>query len=66
MITNKQKAVVQKYVEQLKEIELRYVDDKEVLHSYADEALLSAMIELGFQEVADAYIKCSELGFWYA
>lgn len=66
MITQKQKAVVKKYVEQLNEIRFQYASDKEVLHSEAEEALLSAMIELGFQEVADAYIKCSELGFWYA
>lgn len=66
MITKKQKAVIEKYLEQLHEIRFQYADDKEALHSEADEALLSAMIELGFQEVADAYIKCSELGFWYA
>lgn len=66
MITKKQKVVIEKYVKQLKEIEFQYADDKEALHSEADETLLSAMIELGFQEVADAYIKCSELGFWYS
>lgn len=66
MITKKQKTVIDKYVEQLGEIKIRYADDKEILHSESDKALLSAMMELGFQGVADAYIKCSELGFWYA
>lgn len=65
-MTKKNQRIANKYVEALKENLLNNAHDREAIHSEADEILIQALIELGFGEIADAYIQCEEVGFWYA
>lgn len=65
-MTKKQQKVVEKYVKALKENLENYSDDREVIQINVDELLIQALIDLGLNELVNAYNKCSEVGFWYA
>lgn len=62
-MTKRQKAIVDAFVQKFSEI---HGFDTELKHVYADELLVFAIRELGFDELADAYEEVEKTGFWYA
>jgi hypothetical protein len=62
-MTKKQKAIVDIFVGKLSEI---HEYDIETKHVRADELLVSAIRDLGFNDLADAYEAVEKTGFWYA
>lgn len=65
-MTTDQKHIVTKYVGKLREVGTM-LDDFEAAHSKADDILLSALRELGYGEISDAFDEaCEAVGFYYA
>lgn len=64
-MTKKQKVIVEQYIEELMELK---GSDNELAHSMADSLVLSALRDLGFGELADAFHELEDNvgGFWYA
>ena len=57
--------IVDAYCAKLKSLETMV--DEEIAHSQADTLLLSAIRELGYPEIADAWESvCKKCGFYYA
>jgi hypothetical protein len=65
-MTKKQKMILEKYVTELKNLSVEKGSDREAIHIEADNLILSALSELGFNELTEAYDKVSDVGFWYA
>lgn len=63
-MTKNQRKILDKHISAMNEL----LDscDNERAHSLADGILLEALSELGFSELAEAWEKVSEVGFWYA
>lgn len=67
-MTKKQEKIVEKYVEDLKNLYEVCGGDSEIIHDRADRLLLNALRELGFGKLADAWEECEKKcdGFYYA